>query len=361
MFCTRVFLFSFAAAAFAASDPTAASIPADPLELVPSQLATTNPRPLRPGVTRLLNRARNSYALRSNSGAWDLKVTFTVDSGGQTDFDGTWKMEDIYDPQQGWRWTASTSSYSITRLTIHGQDYGTDAGGHIPLRLQEARAALFDPMPGAAYVARAAIRTSDANWKGASLNCVLVSATANAGSADAAGRRWDETESCIDPQSGLLRVHSQVPGRYYEYDYSTPLKMGTHVIPSGVTVTEAGRTVSRISVESLTPLKTADPSLFVPTDEMKAAGLPIHMAEMQKVFNTVPVAIASSGAAEPVCIFGLLTPSGELVEAHSLQPGNPNSALALSMAKQTALPPLTGAAKAPQQRFVFVIESFAAR
>jgi hypothetical protein len=43
------------------------------------------------------------------------------------------------------------------------------------------------------------------------------------------GRRWDEIEECIDPQSGLLQVHSQVPGRYYDYDYTDAPKLGDRV------------------------------------------------------------------------------------------------------------------------------------
>ena len=57
----------------------------------------------------------------------------------------------------------------------------------------------------------------------------------------AAGRGWEETEECIDPQSGLLQVHSEAPGRYAVYDYSNAPQLGGHRLPRSVTVTEAGR------------------------------------------------------------------------------------------------------------------------
>jgi hypothetical protein len=360
---TRVLRFGYAstlclAAAFAAD--LTSPIPPDRLELVPTEMRSVNPRPLRPAVTRLLNRVRNGYALRTAGTAWNLKVTFTVTSAGQTEFDGAWQMEDIFDPQQGWRWTASTPGYSITRLSIHGKDYGTNPGDHIPLRLQEARAALFDPMPAPGYVARAVIRTTNAAWNGLTLNCVLIS-TPGIAVADDSGRHWDETEECIDPQSGLLQVHSQVPGRYYEYDYSNAPSMGNRILPRSITVTEAGKIVSRISVRSLTPVDAPDPGLFVPTEEMKANGPPILMAEMQKVFKTAQGAPSGAGSvAEPVCIFGLVTPSGQLVEAHSLQPSDPNSAAALADAASTSTPLLNTSTQRPAQHFVFIIESFVA-
>jgi hypothetical protein len=56
-------------------------------------------------------------------------------------------------------------------------------------------------------------------------------------------------------------------------------------------------------------------------------------------------------------VFGLVTSSGKLVEAHSLQPSDPNSAVAVEDAKQInfSSPPFN---PHPAQHFVFVIEKF---
>jgi hypothetical protein len=309
----------------------------------------------RAAAIRLLARARDSYALKSAGRGYDLRVTFTVNSGGQTEYDGAWEMEDVFDPKQGLRWTAKASAdYAITRISSNGMLYGEETGSYIPLRLQEARAALFDPMPAAGSVARSSIRTSSVVFNGTQLTCIFISGSGKAANT-ASGRNWEETEECIDPQSGLLRLHSQIPGRYYAYDYSNSLQLDGRVLPGKVIVTEAGKTVTEISVESLKELSAADPSLFVPTEEMKARGRAIALAEAQKVSV---VSGRGSISARAVCVFGVVTPSGQLAEAHSLQPSDPNSRAAVEAAQQMnfSFPPPPG--PQPQQHFVFVIERF---
>jgi hypothetical protein len=266
-------------------------------------------------------------------------------------------MEDVFDPKQGLRWTAQASdSYSITRISANGMLYGEDTANYIPLRLQEARAALFDPLPSAERAARASIRTSTATFNGAPLTCILLSGSKN--SANAPGRRWDETEDCIDPQSGLLQTHSQVPGRYYAYVYSDTPPLDGHVLPRQVTVTEAGKTVTAISVDSLTELPAADPNLFTPTEEMKARGRAIAMAGAETIWRDFGRGPSASGATvHIVCVFGVETPSGQLVEAHSLQPSDPNSQAAVEAAKHMSFSRPTHGVQ-PQQHFVFVIEKF---
>jgi hypothetical protein len=339
-----------------------APVPGDPLEMVAGQIELANKPASREAALELLGRARNSYALRSSGQGYDLKVTFTVNSGGQTAYDGAWEMEDVYDPTEGLRWTAKAAAgYTTTQIVSNGMFYGAGTSSTIPLRLQEARAALFDPMPTAQNVDRQAIRTSTATFNGAQLTCVLLSGSKNA--TGAAGRSWDETEECIDPQSGLLRVHSQVPGRYYAYEYgaydANIPQPGAYMLPRKVTVTEAGKTVSVISVESLQELSNADPSLFVPSEEMVAKGPSVAMGGAKKL--SIVSGRGQSGAmAQPVCVFGLVTASGELVEAHSLQPSDPNSAAAVEAAKRMNFSRPAAAGGRPEQHFAFVIEKFVA-
>ncbi len=339
--------------------PRMAPIPGDPLEIVTGQIQVADTPASRAAVLQLLDRARTSYALRSSARGYDLKVTFTVNSGGQTQYDGAWEMEDLYDPRQGLRWTANAAAgYATTQISSNQTFYGEGTVSVIPLRLHEARAALFDPLPSSQNADRGGIRTSTAIFNGAQVTCVLLSSSEIAAMA-APGRRWEETESCIDPQSGLLQVHSQVPGRYYAYDYSNAPQLGAYVLPHKVTVTEGGKIVSEISVDSLRELPTADPSLFVPTGQMKVGGQAIAMAGAQKISGFVGRGPFPSGAtAHPVCVFGLVTPSGQLVEAHSLQPSDPNSQAAVEAAKRMDFFVQTPPGARPQQHFVFIIEKF---
>jgi len=331
----------------------------DPLEMVTGQISTVDAPDSRTAILRLLGRARNSYGLRSAGSAYDLKIAFTVNSGGQTEYDGAWKMEEVFDPRQGFRWTANAAAgYAITRIAGVGTLYGEETEDHIPLRLHEVRAALFDPIPPAENLVRASIRTSTAAFNGTELTCVLISGPGNA-AGSAPGRRWDESEECLDPQTGLLRTHSQVPGRYFAYEYSDAPRLAGHVLPRKVIVTEAGKTVTTISVDSLTELPAADPALFVPSAEMKARGRATALAGSQKISSVSGLSPSTSGAtAHVVCVFGVVTPTGQLVEAHSLQPSDPYSQAAVEAARQMTFSRPAPLGAQPQQYFVFVFEKF---
>jgi hypothetical protein len=340
--------------------PRTAPVPRDPLEIVTGQARVVEAFAKRADVLRLLDHGRESYALRTAGRAYDLKVTFTVNSHGQTEYDGAWEMEDVFDPKLGHRWTAKNgTSYAITRIsTNNGMLYGEETASYVPLRLHEARAALFDAIPAPQNAGRGSIRKADGILNGARVNCVLLSGSRNTLAA-AGGRRWDESEECFDSRSGLLQLHSQVPGRYYTYDYSNGPRLGSHVLPRKVTVTEAGKTVTEISVESLTEVPAADPSLFVPTEEMKARGRAITLAGAQKIFRVLGPSLAPGVVIQAVCVFGVVTPSGQLAEAHSLQPSDPNSDAAVQAAKQTTFPDTTPLGPQPQQHFVYVFEQYA--
>lgn len=330
----------------------------DPLANSGVQIQAVNEPARRAALLQFLAGARVNYGLRAAGQAYDLKVTFNVNSGGVTAYDGPWQMEDIFDPQLGLRWTASSGSYSITRISANGALYGIETGDHVPLRLHEARAALFDPIPSAQNANRSAIRTAGASFNGDQLTCILLSGAGNRRAVNVAppapGRRWDETEECIDPQSGLLRVHSQVPGRYYLYDYTdAPRLSNGRILPRRVIVSEAGKTVTEILVDSLREV-SPDPNLFAPTDEMRAKGRPVFLGTAQKLFRAFP----GSPIAGTVCVFGLVTPSGELVEAHSLQPDDPTSQAALQAAGNITLSPIPATGGHPQQYFVFIVERF---
>jgi hypothetical protein len=117
--------------------------------------------------------------------------------------------------------------------------------------------------------------------------------------------------------------------------------------------------VSEVHVDSLTELPAADPTLFVPTEVMRARGPAVAMAGAQKIFRLVGRSPFPPGAtAQPVCVFGLVTASGKLVEAHSLQPSDPNSHAAVEAAKRINFPHPTPLGARPEQHFVFVIEKF---
>ena len=338
--------------------PRVAPVPGDPLELATGPIQSADTPAKREAVLQLLARARNSYALRNLRQPWDLKVHFTADSFGRTNYDGGWEMEDVFAPGQGVHWTASTAGYSITGIFATNETYAEGTARVIPLRLQEARAMLFDPIASIAYANSGSIRTSPASFQGTPVLCLLMARSRNV-SNPPAGRSWDETEECIDPQSGLLHVHSEAPGRYTVYDYKNAPHLGSHLLPRTVTITEGGKVVSKISVESLQTISSFDPNLFVPTDRMKSAGPAIAMTSATKISRIQGQGpFTSSMIVRPVCVFGIITPAGHLAEAHSLQPSDPNSEAAVKDAEAIDLSPSIAAGTRPRQHFVFVIEKF---
>jgi len=92
---------------------------------------------------------------------------------------------------------------------------------------------------------------------------------------------------------------------------------------------------------------------------MTAGEQSIAMAEARKMSVFYKRGrIAPNSIIHPVCVFGLITPSGEVAEAHSLQPSDPNSQAAVESVKRMTFHSSTPAGGRPEQRFVFIIEKF---
>lgn len=345
---------------FGQNAPKIAPVPADPLELVTGPVQAAGKRAPREPLLQLLARARSNFNLRTGEAAYDLKVAFTADSLGRTDYDGSWELEEIYVPDSGLHWTAKAAAgYSTTRVSLREGTYGEEGTASvIPLRLAEARGLLLDPLPSPAYADRGSIRSATATFQGVALTCLLLARSAHAAN-PAVGRGWEENEECIDPQSGLLRIYSEAPGRYALYDYSNAPQFRGRVLPRTVTVKEAGRIVSKISVDKIDEISQADPKLFTPTDSMKTHQQTTAIAAATKIARIQGQGpFTAAMTLRPVCVFGVVTPSGQLVEAHSLQPLDPNSDAAVEDAKKIDFSPSRPAEAPPQQHFVFVIENF---
>jgi hypothetical protein len=198
-------------------------VPNDPLELVtvaqPIQDADQ-----RLAATTLLANARALSNVRAQ--AYDLKTTFT--SNGSSSSDGSWTLEDISPSRGLYRWTAQGPGYSAVNLYTKGLLYSSQTSGVVPLRLAQVRAAIFFAYP--ATGPRASLRTAAANLGGVDVSCVLVSHTSRKSSVS--GRRWEESEYCVDPKSNLLMSYSPAPGIYVVYDYSNAIRFHHQVIPA---------------------------------------------------------------------------------------------------------------------------------
>jgi len=109
-------------------------------------------------------------------------------------------------------------------------------------------------------------------------------------------------------QSGLLQVHSQVPGRYYSYDYSNAVKLADRTLPRQVTVNEGGRAVSTITVEASPTFGGRLRRCFSPEQD-EAKGGPSPWERTKGIAHVRAESAARTTMAQTVCVFGVVTPS----------------------------------------------------
>ena len=235
------------------------SLPADPLELVTGAAQPVQNAEQRIAAIGLLEKAQNLSNVRAQP--YDLKTSF-ISSGGLAS-DGNWSLEDTSAGHK-YRWTANGPNYSAVNLYPEGSTnglYGNQPSGILPLRLLQVRSALFF-----IYLTvgpQASVRTATGSLNGAAQNCVLI--VIGAGSRTfTGGRNWEESEYCIDAQTGLLTQYSPAPGLFIRYDYSSGIRFHNKFIPTVFTITENGQTVAEAKTVSVTDPPAATDAMFNP-------------------------------------------------------------------------------------------------
>ena len=333
-------------------------IPENPYELAAGPIQVVDSPEERANLRKLFEHARHNYQLQTAGVGYELKVSFVVDSEGQMQYDGMWNLEETFKPGLGRRWTAFTASgYSTTRIDVNGFHYEEGTANLIPLALHQAYGALLGPMGETETLDHQLIRTSTATLDGTPLTCILRSDLGRA-PAEGEGRGWEETEECISSQSGLLYMRSLVPGRYEIYDYTGATEFHGHILPRKVTITEAGKPVIKLQVDSLKDVAAPDPALFAISETMKSSGPAAVLAGARRfsVFHDRP---RPGAVLQPVVVVGLLAPSGKILDAHSLQPSDPRSEEAAEAAAKLGFRDSTPPGGTPVQRQVAVIVEFA--
>jgi hypothetical protein len=308
-------------AGFCQSGPNIARVPEDPLELASSGVHVVDAPEDRDALIRLMDKARSYYTLKEARQAYHLKTSFTVTSGGRTEFDGDWQLDELFSPSLGVCLTARTSGYVFDQLRTSNLTYQDTPGEGFPLRLHEAHGHLLGSLESTKSMRHDLIRTVAASLNGAPVTCLLLSDARRSSEAGAPGRLWQEREECLDPQTGHLLLHSPAPGLYVLYDFSQPFKFESRELPGKMTVIENETTVIEERVESLEALPKVDPNDFTPTAQMRSKRPGTAMAGLEKI--SIGATRPSSGTIQTVVIFGLLTPDGTVAEAHPLQSSDP--------------------------------------
>ena len=288
-------------------------VPNDPLELVSGDAQAVQDAEQRAVATHLLTRARTLSNVREY--AYDLKTTF-VSSGASA---GSWSLEDTSPAREVYRWTAQGPSCSVVSLHRDQLVYSNQPAGAMPLRLAQARTAIF--FVYGAFGPYASLRMAAGSLNGAAVSCVLVSHEPRNKSASG-GRRWEEAEYCIDPQSGLLMSYSPVPGMYVAYDYASAFHFHDKIIPGKFTITQAGQTAIEARTESVTDPAKMDPALFQPAGLEKIGAGPLMSPPWRMRTRTVSGGRHSHRALQVVVLDGMVTPEGKLGEVQILASSN---------------------------------------
>lgn len=285
------------------------NVPPDPLEVA------GNAEPVQDlaGRAKAINLLENSQFLSNvRRMPYDLKTHFTSS-------EGTWQIEDSSRGRGAYRWAVQSPSYSAVNLLLDRVIYSNQSAA-IPLRLAQVHSAIFAHYP--VYGPRATLRIAQGNLNGTQVTCVLVSHLFNA-QPTSGPRRWEEYESCIDPQSGLLMSYSPVPGMYVMYDYSNSKRLRNVTFPGKFTITEAGQPVVEAQIDSLTPPAAADASLYTATGlQPLGVGFPLSAPwRMQDiVYEGKPNPNPTQG--QFVVVRGMISPDGTLTDAVVLASSN---------------------------------------
>lgn len=309
-------------------------IPADPLEMAASGVQPTQTAEQRAAAVALLTKARNLSNIRAQP--YDLKTSF-ISSGGPPS-DGNWTMQDTSPSRGIYRWTAQGPTYSAVNLytaTTQGTLYSNQPGSNVPLRLEQVREAIF-------YVYRllgpqAVLRTANGFLNGSAVQCVLVSWGFRTESLSA-GRSWNEAEYCVDARTGLLTTYSPIPGLYIHYDYTNPVAFHGKTIPSGFTITEAGRPVIEAKTLSVIDPPDATSSFFSPAG-LTSSGVGMEMRGATNFRNFVWLTkqprSTTDIAMQVVIVHGNVSPEGHLSETEVLaSTDNSLNQIALERANQ---------------------------
>jgi len=291
-------------------------VPSDRLELVSGNSQPIQDVSQRAALIDLLSTAFQRSNVRTHP--YDQKTTFTT--FGSSSSDGAWKLEDTSNGLGAYRWTAEGPAFSVVNLFVKNNLlYSNQPATLLPLRLAQVRGLIFFKMTPLGP--RASLRSAAASLDGADLQCALVSHTLLP-KGDVGGRRWEESEYCVDTKSGNLTTYSPVPGFYVLFDYSKALPFHDKVIPNKFTVTQGGQVVIEGQIASIADPPT-DPALYQPSN-LNAIGVGAIMTQPWRYRMMFPAQDASAGGAGAVVVMhGMQSPGGRLTDVELIDSTNP--------------------------------------
>jgi hypothetical protein len=348
------FVALFAVSAVAQFSRRMAPLPGDPLEMATGPTMVIDTPQKRLTIIKLLQRARQNSALHApDSAPYTLRASFN--SSGQSRFTGSGELEEAWASGQSWRWSARLGAYSQSRVFYKHAAYDANPAAAMPMRLKMVRSAIFSQLP---MNFEGLMRIAAAKWNGNDLMCVLFSGAMN-DPTPTPGRRWTETEYCLDPKTALLQIRSEAPGIYVVYDYNGATQFHGRTVPRQISIIEGGNPVLEIQLEGIQD-GAGDPALLVPTPQMTAQMIedgpgaimskPFHFPQFGG--NTSEIA---DGPVQQVIVHAMIDEKGKVLEAEALPTASASlNNSALELVEKTVYPRQRGLFPTDREAFINV-------
>jgi hypothetical protein len=293
-------LLGLGVASLCISQTLTAPIPADPHELVTGIGKSQATGMDRAQAVSLLNRSKNLMRLHApTTPPHLLTMPFSATSNGKTEIGEFTEFQDT----TGQRWTAKLGTFSMARDRIRGEAFDETPVSLLPMRIHMLRNTIF--WAAGSVLPNAQFRSAPAEWNNRPVTCLLMSE--RPGAAATLSRRWDESEYCIDDQSGLIQILSFAPGNYTVYSYGKDQSFHGNPIPDRI-VTYIGGTVAIDANFRLDEPSGPGPAP-TPTAEMLANPRPIGLQD--PVRQRIEVSSTHVGGEQVVIVNTQVGPDGK--------------------------------------------------
>jgi hypothetical protein len=282
--------------------------PPDPYELVRGPVyVATQPADRVVAMNLIRTAAKNSITHNADMNPFDYQVKFNA--AGNAANAGSGELTETWLSGQNWRVTISLGNYSMIRLGYSGKVGDQIPVSSIPMRAQMLRNEVMWAVGHLNARAPDSVRVSNVMLNGQPVTCVLLSGVTGA-MAQTQSRLWVENEYCVATATGLLQVHSPVPGTYTVFDYSKGLEFHGKHMPDHFTTYVNG--VQVITADMTIKDPAINPEQLKPTPEMIAAGRGVALSEPSHAQLSLP---GTSNVLETVVIRVAFNNQGQVTES----------------------------------------------
>ena len=242
--------------------------PPDPYELVSGPISVaTQPAERVAAMNLIRTAAKSGITHNADMNPFDYQVKFNA-TGSVADT-GSGELTETWLSGQNWRVTIGLGNYSMVRLGYSGKVGDQIPVSSLPMRAQMLRNEVMWAVGHLSGGVPESVRTSNAMFNGQPATCVLLSGVSGS-MAQTQSRLWVEKEYCVSNTTGLLQVHSPVPGTYTVFGYSKGLQFHGKYMPDHFTTYVNG--VQVITADMTIKDPAINPEQLKPTPEVIAAG-----------------------------------------------------------------------------------------